>query len=62
MKWRVTGLPDNLPIQQKAGLFFKIKLKGVALQKQPIFLLNAGVIWQNSDSRFYKELHALCHS
>ena len=31
--------------------------KKIALQKQPIFLLNGEVIWQASDSPLSKELH-----
>ena len=37
--WRgVTGFPDNVPIQQKAG-FNNNKIKKTALHKQPIFFL-----------------------
>ena len=32
-------------------------MKKIALQKQPIFLLNGEVIWQASDSSLSKELH-----
>ena len=34
-------------------------MKKIALQKQPIFLLNGEVIWQASDSSWTKELHGL---
>ena len=33
------------------------KIKNIALQKKPIFLLNGEVIWQASDSPLSKELH-----
>ena len=38
---------------------FLNKIKKIALQKQPIFLLNGEVIRQASDSSLSKELHAL---
>ena len=34
-------------------------MKKIALQKQPIFLLNGEVIWQASDSSLSIVLHAL---
>ena len=36
---------------------FANKIKNIALQKEPIFLLNGEVIWQASDSPLSKELH-----
>ena len=40
---------------------FANKIKNIALQKEPIFLLNGEVIWQASDSPLSKELHGLFH-
>ena len=37
---------------------FANEIKKIALQKQPIFLLNGEVIWQASDTPLTKELHA----
>ena len=36
---------------------FANKIKNIAFQKEPIFLLNGEVIWQASDSPLSKELH-----
>ena len=36
-------------------MFFENKIKKIALQKQPIFLMNGEVIWQDSDSPLSKE-------
>ena len=38
---------------------FANKIKNIAFQKEPIFLLNGEVIWQASDSPLSKELHGL---
>ena len=39
------------------------KIKKIALQKQPIFLLNGEVIWEASDSLYLKSsmLYLLCY-
>ena len=44
------------PFNNKLSCFWKLNYT-IALQKQPIFLLNGEVIWQASDSSLTKELH-----
>ena len=45
-------------LQIKLGCFAS-KIKNIALQKQPIFLLNGEIIWQASDSSLTKEVHGV---
>ena len=50
-------MPDNFPHSTISWVVFANKIKNIALQKEPIFLLNGEVIWQASDSPLSKELH-----
>ena len=49
-------MPNNSPFNNNLVVLDN-KIKMIALQKQPIFLLNGEVIWQVSDSPLSKELH-----
>ena len=56
---RVTGLPDNFPIQQYAGLFFKIKLKkdkekSLAWQTIRHSTVSWVVFWNKTKKLLYK--------
>ena len=47
---------------QLSWVVFENKIRKIAIQKQPIFLLDGEVNWQASDSPLSKELHgkAVC--
>ena len=51
-------MPNNSPFNNNLVVLDN-KIKMIALQKQPIFLLNGEVIWQVSDSPLSKELHGI---
>ena len=54
-------MPDSFPHSTISWVVFENKIVNIALQKQPIFLLDGEVIWQASYSLFTEELYGFSH-